>query len=525
VHGAAFGDGGYERLWNADSVLNVALRQPAAELTRADARSYACNCAYETIRCARGATESWRAAGLTAPEFMGLWMSAEPIVSKTKLPEDDVPGKMLTLLLKLLKANELPELAIGGAWNGILYILVGRPSLGPVALEHGAVELAVEHLKAIGSPADWVSISRGKAGRGYMVVHAVNYICRAFAGGVSRPDLAACVGSGLFDLCIEAIKAVAAAGADGLQDTHHGALQITLSVVRACRAQPGCEGKIRSAADALAFCLMNDLDYIVELGMTTGGSAAQICENARAPLCLALRLTIHALCTTQTHRVTPSADVVVQVAVCSAATKVALVSALRRNTSKRCEHIYHKSNVVMLQLLLKPLPTCLPAVTRILCRLARWSQLVRADSYYQNSKPSADTILALELCISDSNKPLLLANRDFLPYVVDALLLDADHPRAGMKPELKSWCQQHHAECLAQLAMFAPARETLRADPSVIPALEAVAAEGGLSGEARKFAEAALLALSDKQLHVDAEGQEHVMLSCACLKLASSSEP
>jgi hypothetical protein len=156
----------------------------------------------------------------------------------------------------------------------------------------------------------------------------------------------------------------------------------------------------------------------------------------------------------------------------------------------------------------------------LICRLARWSQQVRAEAFYQNMKPSADSIMALELCISDSNKPLLLANRDFLPYVVDALLLDADHPRAGMKPELKSWCQQHHAECLAQLAVFAPARDTLRADPSVIPALEAVA-EGGLTAEARQFAEAALLALSDKELHVAAEGQKHVMLSCAlpCLSL------
>ena len=84
-----------------------------------------------------------------------------------------------------------------------------------------------------------------------------------------------------------------------------------------------------------------------------------------------------------------------------------------------------------------------------------------------------------------------------------------------MKPELKSWCQQHHAECLAQLAVYAPARDTLRADPSVIPALEAVA-EGGLTAEARQFAEAALLALSEKELHSDAEGQKHVMLSCAC---------
>jgi hypothetical protein len=148
-------------------------------------------------------------------------------------------------------------------------------------------------------------------------------------------------------------------------------------------------------------------------------------------------------------------------------------------------------------------------------RLTRWSQTVRADGYYKNTKPSADTVMALELCVSDANKPLLLAHRDFLPYVVDALLLDADHPRAGMKLELKSWCQQHHAECLAQLAVYAPARETLRADPSVVPALEAVA-ECGLTAEARQFAEAALLALSEKELHADAEGQKHVMLSCAC---------
>jgi hypothetical protein len=157
----------------------------------------------------------------------------------------------------------------------------------------------------------------------------------------------------------------------------------------------------------------------------------------------------------------------------------------------------------------------MPCAT-LICRVTKWSQLIRADGAFQNLKPSADTIMALELCISDANKPLLLANRDFLPYVVDALLLDADHPRADMKLELKSWCQQHHAECLAQLAVFAPARETLRAAPSVIPALEAVA-EGGLTTEARQFAEAALLALSEKELHVDAEGQKHVMLSCACV--------
>lgn len=71
---------------------------------------------------------------------------------------------------------------------------------------------------------------------------------------------------------------------------------------------------------------------------------------------------------------------------------------------------------------------------------------------------------------------------------------DADHSRADMKSELKSWCQQQRAECLAQLAMFAPAHEILRADLSVMPTLEVVG-EGGLTAEARQFVEAVLLAL------------------------------
>jgi hypothetical protein len=292
---AAFGEGGYERLWNADSVLNAALRQPAAEVTRADAMSYACSCAYEPISAARGYTKPWHAAGFTPREFLGLWMGVEPIVSKKKQPEDDVPTKMVTLLLELLKANELPELAVGGAWTCVAYCLTGRPSIGPVALKHGVVELAVEHLKAIGSPADWVSISRGKAGKAYRVVQCIIEMCKHFSGEVSRPDLAACIASGLFDLCLEAITAVAAAGIAGLQDTHHCALYFALSLLRTCRAQPGCEDKIRSAADALAFCLMNDLDAVVQLGTTTATTAAQICENPSL-LCLAVHVHILDTC-------------------------------------------------------------------------------------------------------------------------------------------------------------------------------------------------------------------------------------
>ena len=95
----------------------------------------------------------------------------------------------------------------------------------------------------------------------------------------------------------------------------------------------------------------------------------------------------------------------------------------------------------------------------------------------------------------------------------DALLLDPDHPRASMADDLKSWCQAHHAECLAQLAMYEPAQKVLQQDQSVLHALEAVA-EIGMSAESRQHASAALLALSDKKLHVISEGQKHVMISC-----------
>ena len=85
-----------------------------------------------------------------------------------------------------------------------------------------------------------------------------------------------------------------------------------------------------------------------------------------------------------------------------------------------------------------------------------------------------------------------------------------------MKEELKAWCQRHHCEALAQLAVFGPAWEALKRDASVVPALEAVA-EVGLSAETREVAAAALMALSDKELEIKAEGQKHVMLSCACV--------
>ena len=134
-----------------------------------------------------------------------------------------------------------------------------------------------------------------------------------------------------------------------------------------------------------------------------------------------------------------------------------------------------------------------------------------------------------QLCVSDARKPLLLSNSAFIPYLVDALLLDSKHPRANMKENLKVWCQEHHAAALAQLAVHADSREALLLDGSVVPALQVVAKDG-LSEGARETAAAALLALSDKQLVMlalknaddgsspcdDATKPEHIMLSYNC---------
>jgi hypothetical protein len=104
-------------------------------------------------------------------------------------------------------------------------------------------------------------------------------LTKAFSGQPQRPDLEAIVTSGLFDECVSAVAAVAAAGVEGLHDTDHSTLLTSLVMLRNCRSPPGCEAKIRQLAPALAFCLEHDLEYMEQVGMTTASTAAQICKR------------------------------------------------------------------------------------------------------------------------------------------------------------------------------------------------------------------------------------------------------
>ena len=112
--------------------------------------------------------------------------------------------------------------------------------------------------------------------------------------------------------------------------------------------------------------------------------------------------------------------------------------------------------------------------------------------------PTRGVMLVLELTISDARKRLLLANPDYVPYLVDSLLLDPEHPRSEMAEEAKVWLQSMHTECLAQLALFPPGRTRLLDDSTAVSALETVA-ESGWSHEAQDSAKKALVALRASQ--------------------------
>lgn len=126
----------------------------------------------------------------------------------------------------------------------------------------------------------------------------------------------------------------------------------------------------------------------------------------------------------------------------------------------------------------------------------------------------------LPCSVSDRNKLLLLKCPDLWTFLVLGLFLDEDHPRglSAAPPstpipiEVQAIYQRNYAETLQQLALFPSGRDALREQAAVMKALEEVA-ERGLSAEAKEHAEGALMALSDKEMHADADGPKHIMLS------------
>ena len=111
-------------------------------------------------------------------------------------------------------------------------------------------------------------------------------------------------------------------------------------------------------------------------------------------------------------------------------------------------------------------------------------------------------------------EPLLLANPSFLPYLLDGLMLEPSHPRAGLPEVMKTWVQDTHSECFAQLAVHPEGCDALLAEPTVGEQLRRLVREGW-SEQARESGRAALLAMSDRAgERVASEVEQlHVMIS------------
>eukprot|EP01048_Picozoa_sp_COSAG05_P017397 COSAG05_NODE_2363_length_3174_cov_2.055935_3_plen_681_part_00 len=133
----------------------------------------------------------------------------------------------------------------------------------------------------------------------------------------------------------------------------------------------------------------------------------------------------------------------------------------------------------------------------------------------------------LSLTVSDLNKQLLLYNPEFLPHLVDGLLLA---PRAddeadaneyehdvitarGWHPDndrtvIPPLVQRTFAECLQQLSLWEPGRRAMLADPSVASALRALTTRAW-TPEAKLCAHGALLALMDHDDHHRRHQHQH----------------
>ena len=125
----------------------------------------------------------------------------------------------------------------------------------------------------------------------------------------------------------------------------------------------------------------------------------------------------------------------------------------------------------------------------------------------------------MHLCISDSNKALLVKSPALLPLLLDALFLEEGHFRKGAE-ELAA-LQTDGIDSFLQIALFEPGRELLRSNRSAVDGLRALADGKALTEEGKLAACSALLAIEgvprepEPQVEGGAdESDRHVMVSC-----------
>ena len=127
----------------------------------------------------------------------------------------------------------------------------------------------------------------------------------------------------------------------------------------------------------------------------------------------------------------------------------------------------------------------------------------------------------LSFCISDTVKQMLLNHSDFIPHLLDGLLLQPEHPRQGSDPVVKAAVQRDFAECIQQISLFPPGCDALRAHSGMVEALDALV-ELAWSEEAKDCVRGALMQMAERPPEPIAGGGGggdddellHIMVSC-----------
>ena len=118
----------------------------------------------------------------------------------------------------------------------------------------------------------------------------------------------------------------------------------------------------------------------------------------------------------------------------------------------------------------------------------------------------------LHLCISDTNKNLLVQSVGLIGLLLDALFLADDHERKDAPDSEKAPAQTDAAAACLQLALFEPGRALLQNDPTLMHALRALASGKALTAEGKLSAHSALVAIEGvpREPEPEMEGGEEI---------------
>jgi hypothetical protein len=106
----------------------------------------------------------------------------------------------------------------------------------------------------------------------------------------------------------------------------------------------------------------------------------------------------------------------------------------------------------------------------------------------------------LKLCISDTNKEMLIESPGFVEHMIASLMLDPKHKRHhGTSQATKARVQRDYAECIQQISLFPSGCEVLKDNSAVVEALDSLATKGW-SDEAKQCAHAALMQLCPERI-------------------------